>query len=82
MIVIDLIEQLKNFDSELHVLIANKEEKIIGKNNLVKFLDITYIEPFNHETTRNNKGEVEFKLTDIATKYSREFLYIDVTSKF
>ncbi|MCH7329546.1 hypothetical protein [Acinetobacter modestus] len=82
MIIKDLIEQLKKFDPALHILIANEEEKIIGKNNLVKFFDITNIGAFNAETTRNNKGEVEFKLTGIATKDSREFLHIDVTSQF
>ena len=82
MIVKDLIEQLKKFDPELHVLIANEEESIIGSDQLVKFFDITNIGTFNAETRRNVKGEVVFKLMGIATKDSREFLHIDVTSQF
>jgi len=82
MIVKDLIEQLKKFDPELQVLIANEEEKIIGKNNLVKFFDITDIGIFYAETKRNDNGEVEFRFTGVATKESRKFLNIDVTTQF
>ncbi|VXA58152.1 conserved hypothetical protein [Acinetobacter proteolyticus] len=82
MIVKDLIEQLKKFDPELHVLIANEEEAIIGSDQLVKFFDITDIGTFYAETKRNDNGEVEFRFTGIATKESRQFINIDVTSQF
>ncbi|MCU4366949.1 hypothetical protein [Acinetobacter courvalinii] len=82
MIVKDLIEQLKKFDPELHVLIANEEESIIGSDQLVKFFDITDIGTFHAETKRNDNGEVEFRFTGIATNSSRQFLNIDVTSQF
>lgn len=78
----DLIKQLQNFDPDLYVLITNEEEAIIGNDQLVKFFDITDIGTFHAETKRNDNGEVEFRFTGMATKESKPFLNIDVTSQF
>ncbi|WP_119025613.1 hypothetical protein [Acinetobacter soli] len=79
----DLIKQLQNFDPELPVLIANEEEEIIGKDNIVKFFEISHISSLHAETQRHEiNRNVEFTFVGIPTKYSREFVFIDVVSQF
>ncbi|MDR3027242.1 MAG: hypothetical protein LBV35_02155 [Acinetobacter sp.] len=79
----DLIIKLQKFDPELQVLIANEEEEIIGKGNIVKFFDISHISSLHAETQRHQLNRnVEFTFVGIPTKYSQEFVFIDVVSQF
>ena len=79
----DLIKKWETYDPELEVLISNEEEEIIGLNNHVRFFDVTHISSHHAETQRNDKkGNVEFTFVGMPTKYSREFVFIDVVSQF
>ena len=79
----DLIKKLEHFDPELEVLITNEEDEIIGLNNLVRFFDVSHISSVHAETQRNDmERNVEFTFVGVPTKYSREFVFIDVVSQF
>lgn len=79
----DLIKKLEQFDPELEVLIANEEDEIIGLKNLVRFFDVSHISSVHAETQRNDmERNVEFTFVGMPTKYSREFIFIDVVSQF
>lgn len=79
----DLIKKLEQVDPELEVLIANEEDEIIGLNNMVRFFEVSHVASIHAETRRKDvERNVEFTFVGMPTKYSREFIFIDVVSQF